>query len=46
MFFVGVLIVNDKKVGSGAGSRSVSQRHGSADFDPHQNATNPDTGHI
>ncbi len=30
-----------KKVGSGVGSGSVFQRCGSADMDPHQNATDP-----
>ncbi len=37
-FFVGLLKVNDKKAGSG----STSQRHGSADPDPHQNVMDPE----
>ncbi len=28
--------------GSGSGSRSISQRHGSADPDPHQNVMDPE----
>jgi hypothetical protein len=37
MFFVGILKVNDEI----AGSRSISQRHGSVDPDPHQNDMDP-----
>ncbi len=41
LFFVGVLKVNDEIVGFGSESGSISQRHGSADPDPHQNVTYP-----
>jgi hypothetical protein len=30
-----------KGIGSGVGSRSISQRYGSTDQDPHQNVTDP-----
>jgi hypothetical protein len=43
-FFFGVLKVSDEIAGSGSesGSRSISQRHGSADPDPHQNVMDPE----
>ncbi len=42
-FFFGVFTVNDEKAGSGSVSEfgSISQRHGSADPDPHQNVMDP-----
>jgi hypothetical protein len=36
LFFVDVLKVTDENSGSGSASRSMSQRYGSADPDPHQ----------
>ncbi len=35
-------VFRTKRGGSGAGSRSVSQRYGSANMDPDQNVTNPE----
>jgi hypothetical protein len=42
LFFVCILKVTYERVGSGAGSGSISERHGSADPDPHQNFINPE----
>jgi hypothetical protein len=41
IFFVTSLKSLKKEVGSGVGSRSIGQRSGSADPDPHQNVTDP-----
>ncbi len=42
LFFDGVLKVNDENSRIRIGSESISQRHGSADPDPHQNVVDPE----
>jgi hypothetical protein len=41
LVFVGFLMVNDENSGIRSGSGSISQRHVSADPDPHQNVMDP-----